>query len=75
MSWVGKIGTAYILWIVFLSVLAITLAGIFGGGMGVAITIPSILGAVLVAVLIYYLFVSESSPIKKLFAWIGSKMA
>lgn len=74
MSVLSFIGKAWIVWIVVLSVIAITLAGVFGGGMGVAITVPSILGAVLTAVLVYYLFVSADSPLKALVRWISSKL-
>jgi hypothetical protein len=74
MSVLSFIGKAWIVWIIVISVIAITLAGVFGGGMGVAITIPSILGAVFTAAVVYYLFVSANSPLKALVRWISSKL-
>lgn len=74
MSFLSFIGKAWIVWIVIISIIAITLAGVFGGGIGVAITIPSIIGSIFTAVVVYYLFVSADSPLKALVRWISSKL-
>ena len=74
MSFLSFIGKAYIVWIVVLSILSIALAGFFGGGMGVVNDIPTILGGIVTAFGVYYLFVSANSPLKALVRWISSKL-